>query len=70
MWLLIAKKENKRMTVEKRYLNVDEVTAVLNISKPHVYKLISEKTINGIKIGDSVRVPVKELERFIAEIES
>lgn len=58
------------MIVEKRYLNVDEVTAVLNISKPHVYKLIGKNTIQGVKIGDSVRVPVKELERFIAEIES
>ena len=58
------------MIVEKRYLNVDEVTAVLNISKPHVYKLIGKNAIQGVKIGDSVRVPVKELERFIAEIES
>jgi excisionase family DNA binding protein len=51
-------------------LNVDDIVAVLNISKPYVYKLISNNAIRGVKIGDAVRVPVKELERYIATLEA
>jgi len=57
------------MPNEKRYLKIDEVSEILNISKPFAYKLISRKTLKGVKIGEAVRIPVSELERYISQLE-
>jgi excisionase family DNA binding protein len=47
------------------YLKVPEVAAVLRIARSRVYELVGEGEIPSVRIGRSVRVSRKELERWL-----
>ena len=49
------------------YLKVPEVAEVLRIARSRAYELVAEGEIPSIKIGRSVRVSRKELERWLEE---
>ncbi len=50
-----------------RFYRVKEVAEMLALSPQVVYRLCEDKVIPSIKLGGSVRVPVKPLEEYIAK---
>lgn len=53
------------MDAEHEYLKVPEVARVLRIARSRAYELVADGEIPAVKIGRSVRVSRKELERWI-----
>jgi excisionase family DNA binding protein len=49
------------------YLKVPEVAEVLRIARNRAYELVAEGEIPSVRIGRSVRVSRKELERWLEE---
>lgn len=50
---------------EFRFLKVSEVANILNVSKAHVYNLISCGELPSVRIGRSKRVRFQDLDSFI-----
>jgi excisionase family DNA binding protein len=48
-------------------LSVDEAAQRLGIGRSHMYKLVMRSDLASIKMGRSRRIPVQELERFVAD---
>lgn len=59
----------RRMQVDKghEYLKVPEVAGVLRIARGRAYELVAEGEIPSIRIGRSVRVSRRDLERWLDE---
>jgi excisionase family DNA binding protein len=55
------------MDKEHEFLKVPEVTKELRIARSRAYELVANGTIPAVKIGRSVRVSRKELERWLEE---
>jgi excisionase family DNA binding protein len=55
------------MDVRYEYLTVPEVAQVLRIARSRAYELTANGTVPGVRIGRSVRVNRKELERWLEE---
>ncbi|PSR26587.1 MAG: hypothetical protein C7B46_19855 [Sulfobacillus benefaciens] len=53
---------------QPQFLTVAEVATILNLSRCHVYQLISEGEIPSGQFGKSIRVPRQWINRRIAEI--
>ena len=53
------------MDAEYEYLKVTEVAKVLRIARSRAYELIADGEIPAVKIGRSVRVSRKELDRWL-----
>lgn len=53
------------MDREVEYLKVPEVAKVLRIARSRAYALVADGTIPAIRIGRSVRVSRRELERWL-----
>ena len=53
------------MDAEHEYLKVPEVAKVLRIARSRAYELVANGEIPAVKIGRSVRVSRKELERWL-----
>lgn len=51
----------------REYLKVPEVAEVLRIARSRAYELVAEGEIPAVKIGRSVRVSRKELDRWLEE---
>lgn len=49
-----------------RYLTVSEVAAALRVSNMTVYRLVSSGELPAVKIGRSLRLPVDEVDRYLA----
>jgi excisionase family DNA binding protein len=49
------------------YLKVPEVAEMLRIARNTVYQLVGEGEIPSVRIGRSLRVSRKELERWLEE---
>ena len=50
---------------QKRFLGVDEVAELLNLSKKTIQNLTKDKTLPSIKLGSSVRYGVKDIEQAL-----
>lgn len=48
-------------------LRVSEVAEALQISDPHVYKLIAKGEMRSVKMGRSIRVRMVDLHQFIQD---
>ncbi len=55
------------MDTQHEYLKVPEVAQVLRIARSRAYELVASGTIPALRIGRSVRVNRKELERWLEE---
>jgi excisionase family DNA binding protein len=55
------------MDAQQQYLKVPEVAEELRIARSRAYELVANGTIPAVKIGRSVRVSRKELERWLEE---
>jgi excisionase family DNA binding protein len=53
--------------VPRLLLRPTEAAQALGISRSKFYELLARREIRGIHIGTSLRVPIAELERYIAE---
>ncbi|MEW6635867.1 MAG: helix-turn-helix domain-containing protein [Actinomycetota bacterium] len=53
------------MDEEHEYLKVPEVAEVLRIARSRAYELVADGEIPAVKIGRSVRVSRKELDRWL-----
>lgn len=53
------------MDAQHEYLKVSEVAEVLRIARSRAYELVADGEIPAVKIGRSVRVSRKELERWL-----
>ncbi|QIN77498.1 helix-turn-helix domain-containing protein [Rubrobacter marinus] len=53
------------MDAEHEYLKVPEVAKVLRIARSRAYELVAEGEIPAVKIGRSVRVSRKDLDRWL-----
>lgn len=55
------------MDTEHEWLKVPEVAGVLRIARSRAYELVGEGQIPSVRIGRSVRVSRKELDRWLEE---
>ncbi len=55
------------MDEQREWLKVPEVAAVLRIARSRAYELVAVGEIPSVRIGRSVRVNQKELERWLEE---
>lgn len=55
------------MDTRHEYLKVPEVAQELRIARSRAYELVANGTIPAVKIGRSVRVSRKELERWLED---
>ena len=53
------------MESEPEYLKVPEVARMLRVARSRAYELVANGTIPAVRIGRSVRVSRKELERWL-----
>jgi excisionase family DNA binding protein len=57
----------KQRTVEREYLTLQEMQAMLCIGRTKAWQLVASGEIPAIRIGRSVRVSRKELEQWLEE---
>jgi excisionase family DNA binding protein len=55
------------MDTQHEFLKVPEVAKELRIARSRAYELVASGTIPAVKIGRSVRVSRRELERWLDE---
>jgi excisionase family DNA binding protein len=55
------------MDVQHEYLKVPEVAQILRFARSRAYELVANWTIPAVKIGRSLRVSRKGLERWLEE---
>ncbi len=55
------------MDEQHEYLKVPEVARIIRVARSRAYELVANGTIPAVKIGRSVRVSRKELERWLEE---
>ncbi len=53
------------MDAQQEYLKVPEVAELLKIARSRAYELVASGEIPAVKIGRSVRVSRKELDRWL-----
>jgi excisionase family DNA binding protein len=51
--------------VRHEYLKVPEVAAVLRIARSRAYELVADGEIPSVRIGRSIRVSRRELDRWL-----
>lgn len=56
--------------VETNFLNVKEVSSLLNLSALTIYRYISEKKLKAIQFGGRYLIDKLSLDKFIQEKES
>jgi excisionase family DNA binding protein len=55
------------MDTQREFLKVPEVAEELRIARSRAYELVAPGTLPAVKIGRSVRVSRKELERWLED---
>ena len=55
------------MDEQHEYLKVPEVARIIRVARSRAYELVGSGEIPSIRIGRSVRVSRKELERWLEE---
>jgi excisionase family DNA binding protein len=61
------RREEVQVDEQHEYLKVPEVAKVLRIARSRAYELVGSGEIPSVRIGRSVRVSRKELERWLEE---
>jgi len=55
----------KAVCIEKRYLNVGEISVYLGMGKPTIYRYAEERKIPCFKIGKILRFDIHEIEKWL-----
>lgn len=50
---------------DEQYVSITEAVKILRISRTPLYRLIKEKKIVAVKVGNAYRIQVEEIRRFI-----
>jgi excisionase family DNA binding protein len=50
-------------------LRVDEAAARLSVSRASLYRLLSSGRLRAVRVGRATRIPARELERFVRELQ-
>jgi excisionase family DNA binding protein len=58
--------EQSDRTPRDQYLTVSEVAAALRVSNMTVYRLVSSGELPAVKVGRCLRLPVEEVDRYLA----
>ncbi|RLD40110.1 MAG: hypothetical protein DRI86_15885 [Bacteroidetes bacterium] len=56
---------NEKAKLENRFVDMDEASQMLNISKRTIYKLLKKGDIKAVKYNRKNRFKVTEIERFL-----
>ena len=54
--------------MNEKLLTCTEVQAILRIGKSKLYKLIREKTLPVIRVGNTYRIRMSELEKYLTNL--
>lgn len=49
-----------------KYLTVAEVATTLRVSKMTIYRLVDTDDLASIRVGRTIRIPEKAVERYVA----
>jgi excisionase family DNA binding protein len=52
---------------DRLLIGVSEAAQMLSVSKSKLYELINQGMVPAIKVGHSLRIPVEQLRKWIAE---
>jgi excisionase family DNA binding protein len=55
-----------RKEPDRLLLRPDEAAVALGISRSRVYELVAEGAIPAIRLGGSIRIPVLQLQQWVA----
>ncbi len=56
---------NEKAKLENKFVDMDEASQMLNISKRTIYKLLKKGDIKAVKYNRKNRFKVTEIERFL-----
>ena len=68
MEVTIDKKEKKPLS-EPRTYTVDQIAAMLNISRTSAYQLVKQEDFRSVRIGNSIRVSRKSFNAWLENLE-
>jgi len=51
----------------ENYYSVDEVAALLRVSRMTIYRLVHDKTLASVRVGRQFRIPHAALENYLQE---
>lgn len=61
------RKQTLPTTIQPWLVTVPEAAAILRVGKTKIYELIAMEGLPKVKFGTAVRIPVKELEAWLAK---
>ena len=61
------RKQSLPTTIQTWLVTVPEAAGMLRVGRTKVYELIATEGLPKVKFGTAVRIPVKELEDWLAE---
>lgn len=47
------------------YWTVDEIAALLRVSRMSVYRLVEREELRGLRVGRSIRIPQRALDEYM-----
>jgi excisionase family DNA binding protein len=62
-----SRRSERRRALEQLLLRADECAKVLGLGRSKVFMMLSSGELPSVRIGRSVRVPAKALERWVEE---
>ena len=68
MEVTMDKKEKKPLP-EPRTYTVDQIAAMLNISRTSAYQLVKQEDFRSVRIGNSIRVSRKSFNAWLENLE-
>ena len=60
------RKQTSSTVIQPWLVTVPEVAGILRVGRSKVYELIATEGLPKVKFGTAVRIPVKELEEWLA----
>lgn len=62
-------KKEKKPLPEPRTYTVDQIAAMLNISRTSAYQLVKQEDFRSVRIGNSIRVSRKSFNAWLENLE-
>lgn len=62
-------KKEKKPLPEPRTYTVDQIAAMLNISRTSAYQLVKQEDFRSVRIGNSIRVSKKSFDAWLENLE-
>ncbi len=62
-------KEYQKQQPQSRTYTVEEVAAILRISRTSAYKLVSEDHFSSVRVGNSIRISKKSFDAWLENLD-